>query len=194
VCLRVAVRGVYFNPSLPDGAFRQYAVLPLDLFADAAAVELSAAATTAGTAPPIARDAPVAVSEAGAGSNTRSSGGSVGQRRKAAEAAAAVAEAAEAAEAEAASTAATAGITVADAAPQPEPLQLAEVRELLSGLPLLASLTPRGISLEVVEVAAAEGLVRLRYTGPPKVRLAVEVKIRTALLEAEPRVRRVEYA
>ena len=46
----------------------------------------------------------------------------------------------------------------------------------------------------VVEVAAAEGLVRLRYTGPPKVRLAVEVKIRTALLEAEPRVRRVEYA
>ena len=63
-----------------------------------------------------------------------------------------------------------------------------------AGLPLLASLTPRGISLEVVEVAAAEGLVRLRYTGPPKVRLAVEVKIRTALLEAEPRVRRVEYA
>ena len=94
----------------------------------------------------------------------------------------------------AAAAAAAAGITAADAAPQPEPLQLAEVRELLSGLPLLASLTPRGISLEVVEVAAAEGLVRLRYTGPPKVRLAVEVKIRTALLEAEPRVRRVEYA
>jgi len=185
----VAVRGVYFNPSLPDGAFRQYAVLPLDLFADAVAVELSAAAA-GGTAPPIARDAPEAVSEAGAGSNTRSSGGSVGQRRKAAEAAAAAAAAAEAAEA----AAAAAGVTAADAAPQPEPLQLAEVRELLSGLPLLASLTPRGISLEVVEVAAAEGLVRLRYTGPPKVRLAVEVKIRTALLEAEPRVRRVEYA
>ena len=190
MCLRVAVRGVYFNPSLPDGVFRQYAVLPLDLFADAVAVELSAAAA-AGTAPPIARDAPEAVSEAGAGSNTRSSGGSVGQRRKAAEAAAAAAAAAEAA---AAAAAAAAGITAADAAPQPEPLQLAEVRELLSGLPLLASLTPRGISLEVVEVAAAEGLVRLRYTGPPKVRLAVEVKIRTALLEAEPRVRRVEYA
>jgi len=189
VCLRVAVRGVYFNPSLPDGAFRQYAVLPLDLFADAVAVELSAAAA-GGTAPPIARDAPEAVSEAGAGSNTRSSGGSVGQRRKAAEAAAAAAAAAEAAEA----AAAAAGVTAADAAPQPEPLQLAEVRELLSGLPLLASLTPRGISLEVVEVAAAEGLVRLSYTGPPKVRLAVEVKIRTALLEAEPRVRRVEYA
>ena len=187
--LRVAVRGVYFNPSLPDGAFRQYAVLPLDLFADAVAVELSAAAA-GGTAPPIARDAPEAVSEAGAGSNTRSSGGSVGQRRKAAEAAAAAAAAAEAAEA----AAAAAGVTAADAAPQPEPLQLAEVRELLSGLPLLASLTPRGISLEVVEVAAAEGLVRLSYTGPPKVRLAVEVKIRTALLEAEPRVRRVEYA
>ena len=183
----MAVRGVYFNPSLPDGAFRQYAVLPLDLFADAVAVELSAAAA-GDTAPPIARDAPEAVSEAGAGSNTRSSGGSVGQRRKAAEAAAA------AAAAEAASPAATAGITVADAAPQPEPLQLAEVRDLLNRLPLLASLTPRGISLEVVEVAAAEGLVRLRYTGPPKVRLAVEVKIRTALLEAEPRVRRVEYA
>ena len=189
MCLRVAVRGVYFNPSLPDGAFRQYAVLPLDLFADAVAVELSAAAG-GGTAPPIARDAPEAVSEAGAGSNTRSSGGSVGQRRKAAEAAAAAAAAAEAAEA----AAAAAGVTAADAAPQPEPLQLAEVRELLSGLPLLASLTPRGISLEVVEVAAAEGLVRLSYTGPPKVRLAVEVKIRTALLEAEPRVRRGEYA
>ena len=173
--LRVAVRGVYFNPSLPDGVFRQYAVLPLDLFADAVAVELSAAAGD--TAPPIARDAPEAVSEAGAGSNTRSSGGSVGQRRKAAEAAAEAA-----------------GTTAADGAPQPEPLQLAEVRDLLNRLPLLASLTPRGISLEVVEVAAAEGLVRLRYTGPPKVRLAVEVKIRTALLEAEPRVRRVEYA
>ena len=185
----MAVRGVYFNPSLPDGAFRQYAVLPLDLFADAVAVELSAAAA-GDTAPPIARDAPEAVSEAGAGSNTRSSGGSVGQRRKAAEAAAAAA----AAEAAAAAAAAAAGITAADAAPQPEPLQLAEVRDLLNRLPLLASLTPRGISLEVVEVAAAEGLVRLRYTGPPKVRLAVEVKIRTALLEAEPRVRRVEYA
>ena len=191
MCLRVAVRGVYFNPSLPDGAFRQYAVLPLDLFADAVAVELSAAAGD--TAPPIARDAPEAVSEAGAGSNTRSSGGSVGQRRKAAEAAEAAAAAAAAAEAAAAAAAAAAGVTAADAAPQPEPLQLAEVRELLSDLPLLASLTPRGISLEVVEVAA-EGLVRLRYTGPPKVRLAVEVKIRTALLEAEPRVRRVEYA
>ena len=176
----VAVRGVYFNPSLADGEFRQYAVLPLDLFADATAVELSAAAGTAGTAAPVARDAPVAVSEAGAGGNTRSGGGSVGQQRKAAEAAEAA-------------TAATAG-TAADAAPQPDPLQLTEVRELLSGLPLLASLTPRGVSLEVVEVAAAEGLVRLRYTGPHKVRLAVEVKIRTALLEAEPRVRRVEYA
>jgi hypothetical protein len=83
----VAVRGVYFNPSLADGEFRQYAVLPLDLFADATAVELSAAAGTAGTAAPVARDAPVAVSEAGAGGNTRSGGGSVGQQRKAAEAA-----------------------------------------------------------------------------------------------------------
>ena len=182
----VAVRGVYFNPSLADGEFRQYAVLPLDLFADATAVELSAAAATAGTAAPVARDAPVAVSEAGAGGNTRSGGGSVGQQRKAA-------EAAQAAQAARAATTATAG-TAADAAPQPDPLQLAEVRELLGGLPLLASLTPRGVSLEVVEVAAAEGLVRLRFTGPPKVRLAVEVKIRTALLEAEPRVRRVEYA
>ena len=185
----VAVRGVYFNPSLADGEFRQYAVLPLDLFADATAVELSAAAATAGTAAPVARDAPVAVSEAGAGGNTRSGGGSVGQQRKAAEAA----QAAQAAQAARAATTATAG-TAADAAPQPDPLQLAEVRELLGGLPLLASLTPRGVSLEVVEVAAAEGLVRLRFTGPPKVRLAVEVKIRTALLEAEPRVRRVEYA
>ena len=122
----------------------------------------------------------MAVSDAGAGGNTRSGGGSVGQQRKAAEAA----------EAAALATAATA----ADAALQPDSLQLVEMRELLSGLPLLASLTPRGVSLEVVDIAAAEGLVRLRYTGPPKVRLAVELKIRTALLEAEPRVRRVEYA
>ena len=69
----MAVRGVYFNPSLPDGAFRQYAVLPLDLFADAVAVELSAAAA-GDTAPPIARDAPEAVSEAGAGSGGRRCG------------------------------------------------------------------------------------------------------------------------
>ena len=174
--LSLAVRGVYFNPSLADGEFRQYAVLPLDLFAATAAVELSAAAATAATVAPAARDAAVAVSEAGAGSNTRS-GSSVGQQRKAAEAAA---------------TATTE--TAADAAPPPDLLQLAEGREILRGLPLLASLTPRGVAVEVVDVAAAEGLVRLRYAGPPKVRLAVELKIRTALLEAEPRVSRVEYA
>ena len=40
-------RGVYFNPQLPDGAFRQYAVLPLGLF------ELAAdAAAPAAAAPP----------------------------------------------------------------------------------------------------------------------------------------------
>jgi hypothetical protein len=32
-----AFRGVYFGPSLPDGEFRQYAVLPLALFAPSAA-------------------------------------------------------------------------------------------------------------------------------------------------------------
>ena len=36
-CARAAVRGVYFNPDLQDGEFRQYAVLPLDLFGDSTA-------------------------------------------------------------------------------------------------------------------------------------------------------------
>ena len=83
----------------------------------------------------------------------------------------------------------------------------------LRGLPLLASFAPLGISVEVLAVeeaaaaaaatAAAEAtaaaavaagaLVRLRYAGPPKIRLAVEMQLRTALRDADPRVGRVEF-
>lgn len=75
-------RGVYFSPVLPDGLFRQYAVLPLNLFTADLPIELTAAATVDGApstrAPPAAR----AVSSVNAGSNSRS-GGSVGQQRMA---------------------------------------------------------------------------------------------------------------
>ena len=40
---------------------------------------------------------------------------------------------------------------------------------------------------------AAGALVRLRYAGPPKIRLAVEMQLRTALRDADPRVGRVEF-
>ena len=91
------------------------------------------------------------------------------------------------------------------------------MQETLRGLPLLASFAPLGISVEVLAVeeaaaaaaataaaeataeattAAAEAagaLVRLRYAGPPKIRLAVEMQLRTALRDADPRVGRVEF-
>ena len=38
-----------------------------------------------------------------------------------------------------------------------------------------------------------DGLVRLSYAGPPKLRRAVEVQVRTALTAADPRVGRVEF-
>ena len=44
-------RGVYFNVDLPDGEFRQYAVLPLDLFA-----KEGAAAPASAAPPPVAAD------------------------------------------------------------------------------------------------------------------------------------------
>lgn len=49
-------RGVYFNPDLQDGEFRQYAVLPLDLFCEVAPTDPptappSAASTAAATTP-----------------------------------------------------------------------------------------------------------------------------------------------
>ena len=165
-------RGVYFNPSLADGQFRQFAVLPLDLFASEEPIELSAAAmpsssaamnsssSAAAAAPPAAR----AVSETRAGSNTRGAG-SVGQQRKAAAAAAA-----------AASTNGGVG----------------GVEETLRALPLLASLSPLGIEIGVAG-RNDDGLVRLSYAGPPKLRRAVEVQVRTALTDADPRVASVEF-
>ena len=69
-------RGVYFNPQLPDGAFRQYAVLPLGLFELAA--DVAAPAAAAPPPPPrrgrrphdrrrrgVARDAALAIDELG---------------------------------------------------------------------------------------------------------------------------------
>ena len=91
------------------------------------------------------------------------------------------------------------------------------MQQTLRGLPLLASFAPLGISVEVLaveeaaaaaaataageataaaaaaEAEAAGALVRLRYAGPPKIRLAVEMQLRTALRDADPRVGRVEF-
>ena len=116
-------RGVYFNPDLMDGEFRQYAVLPADLF------EVEEASATAPT---------------GAG-------------------AAAAADDAASAAAKAYAKAARAAL-----------------------LPLLPALAELG-AVAVVEGASADGVVRLRYAGPPKLRLSVEMAIRGA-----PGVARVE--
>lgn len=67
-------RGIYFNPVLPDGEFRQYAVLPLDLFArEKITIALEAAA---GNGKESENSMPSAgarvVSAVEAGSNTRS--------------------------------------------------------------------------------------------------------------------------
>ena len=170
-------RGVYFNPSLADGQFRQFAVLPLDLFASETPIELSAAATkpppsaamgsSAGGGPAAAR----AVSESSAGSNTRGAG-SVGQQRKAAEAA---------------GGGGTVGTSAASSG------GVGGVEETLRALPLLASLSPLGIEIGVAGSDDDDGLVRLSYAGPPKLRRAVEVQVRTALTAADPRVGRVEF-
>ena len=156
-------RGVYFSPSLTDGVFRQFAVLPLDLFQlDAAPIELRAAAAPPdGDAPSAAAPSARAVSDASAGSNTRS-GQSVGQQRVAAAALAA-------------------------------PLQDDDVRALLAELPLLAELAPLGVRAALVRADADEGWVHLACTAPPRLRAAVEMQLRTALREADPRVRRVAF-
>lgn len=74
-------RGVYVNANLADGVFRQYAVLPIDLFAMVAPVEFRA--NTDGSIRVEEPAAARAVSDTTAGSNTRE-GRSVGQERKAA--------------------------------------------------------------------------------------------------------------
>ena len=64
----------------------------------------------------------------------------------------------------------------------------AVVREL----PLLAELRPLGVSVEV-QAVGADGLVTLALSGPPKLRPAVEVQLRTALRAADARVQEVVY-
>ena len=59
-----AFRGVYFGPALPDGEFRQYAVLPLALFAPAAPPPPPRAAQPAGLSEAAVRDALAAVEPA----------------------------------------------------------------------------------------------------------------------------------
>ena len=68
-----------------------------------------------------------------------------------------------------------------------------EAVALLLELPLLAELGPLGISAEVAAVDPELGLVRLGYAGTSKLRKAVEVQLRAAMREADPRVRRVEF-
>ena len=79
------------------------------------------------------------------------------------------------------------------AAARAAPLGEEEVAATLLELPLLTEMRPLGISV-TVDAADAEGSVRLVYDGPPKLRKAVEYQLRTALREADPRVRRVAFA
>ena len=72
------------------------------------------------------------------------------------------------------------------------PLQVQDVRETLDALPLLSDLSPLGITIGVV-AADADGAVRLEYTGPPRLQKAVALQVRTALREADPRVRRADF-
>ena len=72
-------------------------------------------------------------------------------------------------------------------------LRADEVAALLLELPLLVDMGPLGITAAVDAVDAELGLVRLGYAGPSKLRKAVEVQLRAALREADPRVRRVEF-
>ena len=53
-------RGVYFNPDLVDGGFRQFAVLPLALFEGAASSSRAAAAAAAPATAPASAAAPTA--------------------------------------------------------------------------------------------------------------------------------------
>ena len=58
--------------------------------------------------------------------------------------------------------------------------------------------TAAGLAVATAEATAAAAeaagaLGRLRYAGPPKIRLAVEMQLRTALRDADPRVGRVEF-
>jgi hypothetical protein len=122
-------RGVYYNPQLPDGEFRQYAVLPADLFVldDGDAAKRPSAAPSAATA-------------------------------------------------------ATATAAAADAAANDPSLARARAcaqaaREALQ--PLQAALAELG-AVAVVEGASAEGVVRLRYAGPLKLRRSVEMALRSA--------------
>lgn len=110
-------RGVYYNPQLPDGEFRQYAVLPADLF-----VLQDDASQQPGAAPP-----PVAATD----------DPTLAQARACAQAA----------------------------------------REALQ--PLQPALAELG-AVAVVEGASAEGVVRLRYAGPPKLRRSIEMALRAA--------------
>lgn len=108
-------RGVYLNPDLCDGDFRQYAVLPLDLFGADGGPEGATPASRPGAA---------------AGLSSASPGG----------------------------------------ASSPS-LTAEEARTTLLE-PLLADLSPLGISLELEAISGGE--LRVVYSGPPKARRAVQ--------------------
>lgn len=67
-----------------------------------------------------------------------------------------------------------------------------EMAAILRELPLLVDMAPLGIRVQVV-ATGADGVVQLSYTGPHKLRRAVEMQLRNALREIDPRMRHVEF-
>lgn len=152
------------NANLADGVFRQYAVLPLDLFAASTPLQLAAntdsveaAAARAAAEGPAAAEAR-AMSDASAGSNTRE-GRSAGQQAKASSG----------------------------------ELNAANVRAMLLELPEYTDLAALGIGVLVVEAVAEDGKVVLSYAGPANLRRAVQLNLSNTLRAADTRVRQVEF-
>jgi len=130
-------RGVYFNPDLMDGEFRQYAVLPLNVFpllgpaeASGMAASWTAASRTAGAA-------------------------------------------------------ARSGVSAEDSEAIAAKAVAKAARVRLR--PLLPALDEVG-AVAVVQDATADGVVRLRYEGPPELRISVERSIR-----GTPGFRRIDF-
>lgn len=151
------VRGVYFSPMLPDGIFRQYAVLPLDLFASDSPVKFSAVVDSASK---LASTVLSEVVQGGRMLPRDRSSDSVSHQQA--------------------------------AAVKLGQLQPDDIRGILLELSLLVEIALLGIAVEVV-ATTVDGVVSLSYSGPPKMRKAVEMQVRSALRAADNRVRRVEF-
>ena len=164
-------RGVYVNANLADGVFRQYAVLPLDLFSDATGDPVQLSANRGGSLR-VPEEAPAtaarAVSDASAGLNTRE-GRSVGQQRKA-------------------ST-----YTLNAASVRALLLDLPDFQGLAALGIAISVREVQNSDAEGTAVGLVKGRVLLSYHGPAKLRAAVELNLRNALRKADPRVRVVEF-